>query len=539
MEDWVVVKENIKDLAEVKANHARVQAILQKWKIENPQELFLKTVVLMLGTTSAGKSSFVNYFYKISVKHSAIYQLDTHFTIIEVVSEEEFSRLLSPTPYTYKHIPQEVLQSPLPHSHDERRNQVYVTLDCSETLTRYPQFETSPLFRKHALVSAVLINDAYLLGSEAEKFTLRNTLFIDSPGFTSDAPLSQMRANVDALHRLVRVADACVFLLAADTLNLCAPQVNLLEVAVLCAVYGHRAFEGALDVWESGCQVQQRTPQAAPLLPSITDIASAMARSLFGDKAVEEKDKYSGNVCWDKVKFVITKMDNVSSVRCCRVCPCPHHRTDAEAQFFELGVILGQTLKHFKPPVFTNCFAVALPAPWGRAGSGDDREARTHSPSAAATLPAGQQPPKASEGVAGSRADALAGRPAAGGSSPGLSTGSSREGARDGSASQECAVQGGQAEQACPHLQQLMRALAGLCRYDSHLSKFEAALQNMCEAAMAGGYPRELVARAVPVQQGCTGGGAAVLPVQAPLPHAVGLAHDTPHTPHTTHHTPH
>merc|ERR1711988_1024195 len=70
-------------------------------------------------------------------------------------------------------------------------------------------------------------------------------------------------------------------------------------------------------------------------------------RSLFTSSPSQEK-QYEGTVLWDRVRFVITKMDRVT-------------RHEADAQFYELGVLLARNLKFMTPPVFDQCFAISFP----------------------------------------------------------------------------------------------------------------------------------------------------------------------------------
>lgn len=60
-----------------------------------PKLPFEKFVILNLGTTSAGKSSFVNYFFSLQIKKEANAQQDSCFTIVETVPENVFSSYMA------------------------------------------------------------------------------------------------------------------------------------------------------------------------------------------------------------------------------------------------------------------------------------------------------------------------------------------------------------------------------------------------------------------------------------------------------------
>jgi len=78
-EDWVVLEapDEPKEVREVKADYDTLEEIMGRWKLENCHHPFTKNVVTILGTTSSGKSSFVNHFFQVGVKKVALEQMDT------------------------------------------------------------------------------------------------------------------------------------------------------------------------------------------------------------------------------------------------------------------------------------------------------------------------------------------------------------------------------------------------------------------------------------------------------------------------------
>jgi len=69
-----------------------VQQLAKKYTVSPSKLPFQKFVVLTLGTTSAGKSSYINHFFGIGVKKEADAQQDVNFTIVEVVPSAIFEK---------------------------------------------------------------------------------------------------------------------------------------------------------------------------------------------------------------------------------------------------------------------------------------------------------------------------------------------------------------------------------------------------------------------------------------------------------------
>eukprot|EP01094_Clydonella_sp_ATCC50884_P018758 TRINITY_DN3529_c0_g2_i16.p2 TRINITY_DN3529_c0_g2~~TRINITY_DN3529_c0_g2_i16.p2 ORF type:complete len:198 (-),score=77.35 TRINITY_DN3529_c0_g2_i16:1383-1976(-) len=85
------------EVLEAEQEMRELEAMMERWRVPNTHKPFAKNVVCMLGTTSSGKSSFVNHFFGVGVKKTAMCQLDTHFTLVEVIPEEDFAKLVGAT----------------------------------------------------------------------------------------------------------------------------------------------------------------------------------------------------------------------------------------------------------------------------------------------------------------------------------------------------------------------------------------------------------------------------------------------------------
>lgn len=79
----------------VEEDYWKIKQLMKRWHLTPKKLPFDKFVVLLLGVTSAGKSAFVNHFFTLPCKKSSAGQLDTNYTIIEVVSPEVFAKYVT------------------------------------------------------------------------------------------------------------------------------------------------------------------------------------------------------------------------------------------------------------------------------------------------------------------------------------------------------------------------------------------------------------------------------------------------------------
>jgi len=331
----------------VRDDYNRLEEIMLRWKLENNHQPFNKNVVTILGTTSSGKSSFVNHFFQVGIKKVALEQMDTHFTIVETIPEAEFARLVGNT-YKRKEIPDDKISASVQDTFsDARRNVVYLILDTSSTIARHKQFENfSAVFRKHELINSILINEYYIRGDEEHQNLVKKTILIDSPGFTAETQIGKLRGNLEILQYMYTLSDLTLFFIASESINLVASQISMLELSILYAFHGETQFAQTLTD-----MIAVKDPSFSF---SVTDLFSAVVRKLK-QSPTTGKSAYDGTSYWDKVKFILSKIDNVT-MRC--VC---EKEIRPEAQFFELGTTLGKNLRFLKPPVFDQCFAIAIP----------------------------------------------------------------------------------------------------------------------------------------------------------------------------------
>lgn len=174
---------------------------------------------------------------------------------------------------------------------------------------------------------------------------MTNTILIDSPGFTAETQLGRLRKNLEVLQYIYSLSDLTLFFIASESINLVSSQISMLELSIMYAFHGETAFGQVLS--------EMFNAKDPSFSFSVSDLFSAVVRSL--SKRQAPKTIYDGTSYWDKVKFILSKIDNVT-LRC--VC---EKEIRPEAQFFELGTTLGKNLRFLKPPTFDQCFAIAIP----------------------------------------------------------------------------------------------------------------------------------------------------------------------------------
>jgi len=297
----------------------------------------------------------VNHFFRIGVKKVALCQLDTHFTFVEVVPEEEFARIVGRS-YERTELSDSAIEADVDDPlTDSRRNLCYTVLNTSLTLSRHTQLEPlSAVFRRNELVSSVLINGYYLrrlVPDESDFNKLANTILIDSPGFTAQAEVKQFLGNLEVLQFLYKISDLTVFFIPSESINLVASQIHMLELSILYAFQGPLRFKTLVKSTLKDREESFRF--------RVSDLFQLLARQWLTSKKEPELGEYEGTHYFDRIRFVITKIDRVYEKK------GGAGISAAEAQFYELGTVLGRNLKFLKPPTFQHCFAISIPSQLG------------------------------------------------------------------------------------------------------------------------------------------------------------------------------
>lgn len=139
-----------------------IRNLLSYYEIIPKKMPFNKYVVLLLGTTSTGKSAYVNHLFGINCKKSDECQQDTGFSFIETVPPDVFASF---SPYSKEEIESfeitsEDLKKPVGDiDSDERNGKVFVRLKGKQASSFYEQLRAHD---KEGLFEVVLINQKFL-----------------------------------------------------------------------------------------------------------------------------------------------------------------------------------------------------------------------------------------------------------------------------------------------------------------------------------------------------------------------------------------
>lgn len=146
----------------LESDYKEIRSMLAANNVEPKKLPFGKFLVLLLGTTSTGKSAYVNHIFGISCKKSAEHQQDTGFSFIEAIPLEAFAKL-SKHPlekFSEYQFTQSELQKPIEDMDSDYRNGiVFIKLKGKQAVAYYDQIrhhETDGLFE------VILVNQKYL-----------------------------------------------------------------------------------------------------------------------------------------------------------------------------------------------------------------------------------------------------------------------------------------------------------------------------------------------------------------------------------------
>lgn len=143
-------------------DYLEIRNLLSYYEIIPKKMPFNKYVVLLLGTTSTGKSAYVNHLFGINCKKSDECQQDTGFSFIETVTPEVFASF---SPYSKEEIERfeitrEELNRPVGDiDSDDRNGKVFVRLKGKQASSFYEQLRA---YDKEGLFEVLLINQKFL-----------------------------------------------------------------------------------------------------------------------------------------------------------------------------------------------------------------------------------------------------------------------------------------------------------------------------------------------------------------------------------------
>jgi hypothetical protein len=359
--------------SEVEEDYFRVRQLMKRWDLVPKKLPFEKFVVLLLGSTSAGKSALVNHLVKIPCKKSTAGQLDTMYTIVEVVSEDTFQSYVKRKPSTLRLTLQELTAPVNDISTDPRHGVAFQYLSTTETVTRYQDqlgyISQEREYRFLDLFQAVLINGAYLdlyFPHDSDAMLAKKSIFIDSPGFDSgelSGLAEHFLSNLKILQCLYTLSDVTLFLLPATQLNMVSNQVAILELSVLYANFGLSKMEELIHALYK----KQTHSHKESLLSSLADLKQFITNAF---RTQHEEVSYRGTAYWNKTLFLVSQIDLVyRSLRRNIIMATENLANerresdfnDAREQYYELGRLFGKALTYLDPPVFEQCLTIGLP----------------------------------------------------------------------------------------------------------------------------------------------------------------------------------
>lgn len=330
----------------------RLQALSAYWQVETREIPFEKFVVLVLGTTSAGKSSWINHFFGVNIKKTADNQQDTYFSFIEVVTAEEFAKH-TPT-HDKSHFASfsaEQLQENIRNvDTDPRLNHVFVYLDGESTITRYYKHLTkySKDIRAFAVFKTILINETYLMNFKSYPLTSK-TILIDSPGFVAEKDIlnniEEMSCNLNIYQAIYSFSDKLLFFMPAPQLQMVYNQLVTLELTILASYpdVGVSNIVNRLKQAKRNHQAEEGEENNG-----IMSLIGGVVKSLFG---YQKNSLFKGTTCWDKTFFILSKVDLLEG-----------GMTNYASILYDLGGIFKGAFTVFPNPVFDNIIPICLPS---------------------------------------------------------------------------------------------------------------------------------------------------------------------------------
>lgn len=358
LDDIDVADQNFSD---VEMDYKQVRELMMRWDLTPKKLPFEKFLVVVLGTTSAGKSAFVNHFFGLQVKRSAVGQMDTHFTLVEVLSKEKFAEYSDKASTTRPNFTDAELSKKISGDvyADPRYGYVFFYLDTFKTLSRYEaQFTNyAHYITNYGLVRSIIINEEYLRGPQEKIQIAKRTIVLDSPGFDytkeNEHAMEKFLGNLKILQLFYSMSDLSLFMTPATHINMVSNQIATLELSVLYSLHGAEYVDKLLHEILAAPTNGGNGP--THLIPSIVDIKNYVVQKFMhaASAALESKKaEYKGTVVWDKLRFVLTKIDEVF---------VNQPVGNLHEQFYELGRLLGKNLTYLEAPTFSQCLAIGLP----------------------------------------------------------------------------------------------------------------------------------------------------------------------------------
>lgn len=351
-------------------DYLTARSLMEQWKLTPKKLPFPKFVTLLLGSTSSGKSAFVNHHFGCVARKSTDHQQDTDFTVVEVIPAAEFYALagarerIAHKSQAIKHpdalvIEDDVLQRPIDdYESDWRTGRVFIRLNSTQLLGRYEQLRP---YAKDGLFRACLINEAALDRNSPTYDLACNSILIDSPGFSTiqSAEIAEkFRGTLVVLQYLYNMCDLLLYFVPCGQISTLAQHLPMLELALTYASHGEKIGDEMLKSLFS--KHLQDAKSSGGFLSFCSSIASSiMNQASYGSTGYATAagdQQFKGASVWHKSLFVLSKIDALF-----RQSKPSNWNRILLSQYYELGVLLGSSLSLLDAPVHDQCITVGLP----------------------------------------------------------------------------------------------------------------------------------------------------------------------------------
>mmetsp|Transcript_11206 Transcript_11206/g.16551 ORF Transcript_11206/g.16551 Transcript_11206/m.16551 type:complete len:572 (+) Transcript_11206:3-1718(+) len=210
----------------------------EKYNLELTEHIIMKPLVMIIGNQSAAKSSFLNHIYgNLKIRKTGSQAIDTHFTLIETVSEEQFEKLKTTTKKKEK---REIADYERAFNEQNiMENIAYLELTTTEKYERYQQYFQGPLSRLFTakemnMLRAIIVNEKYVKPTQTnpEKAILtKNVLFLDTPGFNDYS--KENIPHIDIMHFFFKQCAKCLVMLDCMQLSSIQSTISLLRLLMV------------------------------------------------------------------------------------------------------------------------------------------------------------------------------------------------------------------------------------------------------------------------------------------------------------------
>eukprot|EP01080_Neovahlkampfia_damariscottae_P003954 gene3954-7210_t len=311
--------------------------------------------------TIKGKSSFINHLFGIPIRETGSNAIDTQFTIIETVPDEEFQELTSGL--KNEKIEYDDLLEPIQRTKTDKRKNVV----CNE------------------IVNAIVINEKYIIGtpfeeklknskkkSEEKKVqpkeknlteyfnpwtsskilennepVVKSLIIIDTPGFNDESMTDpqKFKANIDVLEFFFTQSSLVLFLVSTDHMLSIGCSLHMLQLTLLDQDTKKLMYEQAIKEINGS----KGPGFVESLLTGAYSMMEERVKGLLPNGYSNEsgvKHHFFGASMYEKLYFVINKID---------LCKKPN------TAFFEFGCSIGRKFKYLPLPTSSHVLGIGIP----------------------------------------------------------------------------------------------------------------------------------------------------------------------------------